>query len=232
MQKRLENPHSALLAYRWYWATFEDIMDRREHFRRPENESDMQYTKWRYKGNQLNHEIFACYDITIFEPAEPAEEDDNPTRRIRIDFIVQLFKNSRIQRTIRLWDDRGSFEETPENVRSQITDFCSTEFLVCTCDNRGVKRLGNRCMDCFVYHYRRVDNDCCPICLENEGRWIQLSCSHILHTFCWQRMPGNKCPVCRAVIDVHAVHHNYPFNTVAWPSANEQWDWQQDGDDA
>jgi hypothetical protein len=221
MQKRVENPYSAELAYRWYWATFADIMDGRTHFRCPEDESDMQYTRWRYKGNQLNHEIFACYDITVFEPTE---NEDN-IRQIRIDYLVQLFKNSHVQRRIRVWDDRDSFEETPENVRAQIDHFCSMEFLVCTCDNRGIKRLGNQCMDCFVYHYRRTDNDCCPICLEDEGRWVQLSCSHILHTVCWQRMPGNKCPVCRTTIDVHAVRKNYPFNIVAWPSAvdDELW---------
>jgi len=210
MERQLQNPHCAELAYRWYWATYTHVMERRDEFRHSQRADDFQYSKWRYKGNQLNGEIYACYDITIYAQ----DEDEAPTgeRQVRIDYVIQLFKNTRVQCVIRLWDDRYTFEEHCSIVRARLDEFCSRTFLLCKCNEPGIKRLGNQCVDCFVYHHKRTDNDRCPICLEDEGRWVQLPCSHILHTFCWQRVPGSQCPICRASIDVHALRQNYPFS--------------------
>lgn len=207
MERRLQNPLSAELAYRWFWATYVETINWCRDRLNDETENRRSY-QWRYKPNQLNEEIFACYNLTEFED----HVGDPGGRKIRVDFIIHLFQNARVTCAIEIWDAREPTEEpNVEDIRAQINTFCARAFLLCRCDSLAIARLDNRCMDCFLYHYQRTDNDCCPVCLEDEGRWVQLSCSHVIHTYCWARTSGRKCPVCRAVNDNEEMRHNYPF---------------------
>lgn len=42
-------------------------------------------------------------------------------------------------------------------------------------------------------------NDTCPICLENTGHMILLSCNHNIHEECVLGLTSLECPICRNV---------------------------------
>jgi hypothetical protein len=65
---------------------------------------------------------------------------------------------------------------------------------ICKCEKYLSKRDG-WCDSCYPYVYRQDDN--CCICMENSGVWIELKCKHTLHEYCWSKVVGNKCPLCR-----------------------------------
>jgi hypothetical protein len=51
------------------------------------------------------------------------------------------------------------------------------------------------------YNITDTPNDCCSICLNDEGRWVELYlCKHKFHEDCINRIEINsvyKCPICR-----------------------------------
>ena len=51
------------------------------------------------------------------------------------------------------------------------------------------------------YHITNSPNDCCSICLDNEGTWVELNiCKHKFHKDCINRIEIDsvyKCPICR-----------------------------------
>lgn len=62
------------------------------------------------------------------------------------------------------------------------------------------------CRDCYPFVMTREEDCCC--CLDHsEGKWIKLSCQHILHKRCWLNIETTctchphrytrKCPLCR-----------------------------------
>lgn len=55
------------------------------------------------------------------------------------------------------------------------------------------------CNSCYIYFTEIEDK--CPICLTNQGRFIKPECGHIIHFHCYHFMPGNKCPLCREIIN-------------------------------
>lgn len=71
------------------------------------------------------------------------------------------------------------------------------EWKTCVCGKEVVR--GDHCRDCFIHAYERTEEeggDCC-VCHENNGRWAKLECGHVLHTHCWEKVVGHKCPLCR-----------------------------------
>ena len=42
------------------------------------------------------------------------------------------------------------------------------------------------------------DMPACPVCY-GENQLRTLNCAHVVCRPCWRRIPGNKCPLCRAI---------------------------------
>jgi hypothetical protein len=74
-----------------------------------------------------------------------------------------------------------------------------TEFKQCTSCNHYKAKKDGFCDDCYPW-ITTQEEDCC-ICLDNSPKvWIKLPCNHIMHKFCYSKVEGQKCPLCR-------VHH-------------------------
>lgn len=71
-------------------------------------------------------------------------------------------------------------------------------FQICSCGFELVKR-DEWCTMCYIFRYERTEEEggACCVCLENEGRWIKLTCSHILHKSCYNNLMKPQCPLCR-----------------------------------
>lgn len=41
----------------------------------------------------------------------------------------------------------------------------------------------------------------CPVCLEDEGDMLRLSCSHYIHDECSMGLTSSTCPICRGLVD-------------------------------
>jgi hypothetical protein len=72
------------------------------------------------------------------------------------------------------------------------------EWKICLCGGEKAIR-GDFCRTCYLHSYKRTEEeggDCC-VCHENNGRWVKLECGHILHSYCWGKVVGKNCPLCR-----------------------------------
>ena len=70
------------------------------------------------------------------------------------------------------------------------------KYILCKCRNSLTKKDGY-CKSCYPYVRTKKDN--CCICLENEGVWVKLEkCGHKMHSYCWYKTEGLKCPLCRS----------------------------------
>lgn len=90
-----------------------------------------------------------------------------------------------------------------EGWRPQIIDAVQ-KYISCKCLQALTKKDG-WCVNCYPYVIKQ--DDICPVCLENEGVWIQYSkCGHKVHYYCHKnllRQPGpTKCPMCRVEVGV------------------------------
>jgi hypothetical protein len=205
MERRVESPHSCALAYRWFYATYTTVLERKETLRQRALNNDG-YA--RTHARHLNPEVYAYYRVMIQQPDD--EPEDHST--MEIEYVVELFRNSLIDCAITLLNEETQVQLAPDAVKQRLEAFCDRTFYICKCNAPAQTRLNLRCADCYTFWYRRTDNDCCPICLDDEGRWTMLSCGHIIHTSCWARTPGNKCPVCRTIIDRMRCILNYPYH--------------------
>jgi len=83
-----------------------------------------------------------------------------------------------------------------ENLKLDIwIDSLVKTYLICKCNNHMAEKDG-WCKYCFPFVMEQPDVCCC--CLENEGVWAKLSCNHTLHKYCFNKIIGRKCPLCRA----------------------------------
>ena len=76
----------------------------------------------------------------------------------------------------------------------------------CMCGE--VATMNTACDKCYIHGYVRTEEeggDCC-VCHENGGRWLKQECGHILHYYCYVKIPAmpnaegktvRKCPLCR-----------------------------------
>ena len=97
-------------------------------------------------------------------------------------------------------------------------DKLPSTFEVCRCAKM-VARKDGWCNDCYIYRYTRSEEeggDCC-VCMENEGKWIKLSCNHVIHEQCYNKIryigttssdPPTPllCPLCRQPIITTTPH--------------------------
>jgi hypothetical protein len=73
---------------------------------------------------------------------------------------------------------------------------------LCRCGS--LATMKEACDSCYIHSYVRPEEegDCC-VCHENDGRWVRLSCGHILHMHCFSQIElhhdrtNRKCPMCR-----------------------------------
>lgn len=74
-----------------------------------------------------------------------------------------------------------------------------TEFKSCISCNHYKANKDGFCNNCYPW-VTTQEEDCC-ICLDNSPKvWIKLPCNHIMHKYCYKKVEGQKCPLCR-------VHH-------------------------
>jgi hypothetical protein len=211
MEKRVEDPHTPGLAYRWYYATFPNVLERRDRLRQRANVHDWNIRTF---GRRLNEEVYAFYRVSIMYD-DSKELDETTETWLEAEYVIQLFGNMQIECSIPVLNEKTQFEEIPENVESRINAFCAESFCLCSCNSLGQKRLNYLCAECFTFWYKRTD-DCCPICLEDEGRWIKLSCTHVVHVGCMKNLKEKKCPVCRSDVNRANCILNYPFRPAIW----------------
>jgi len=225
MEYKVQNPYTALLAFRWYFATYQELIQQDKETIMEEFEDEDECCTVVH-GKTLNGEARGYYLISTHD------------EELTVDYCVELFGRPELTCTVNVykaslsWDDTDTpFREGPDVVKFRIQKFCSQIHMLCKCGSTPVQRLGNRCEDCFVFSFRRFD-DRCAICLENEGRWIQLSCSHVIHVHCWNdlqqttksanRAVNCLCPVCRAIINPQKCQKNYPYSLLPKPTMNRE----------
>ena len=225
----MQDPYTVELAYRWFMATFSDLLENRDHLLEKIELDDgctFMYEK------RLNDEIRASYHLCLNDDDGSDSDDDNDGGEIRIEYIIELFDKPRVCHKIPVLNESIEFIQHPNVVRTRIQQFCKQVHYICKCGSLAKPRLAivhldnnlekqpekqpektqleHRCESCFVYWYKRTD-DRCSVCLEDEGVWVKLSCGHILHQHCWTRIKGFQCPVCRTVTDNKENIYKYPY---------------------
>lgn len=80
------------------------------------------------------------------------------------------------------------------DIQSQSFHKCDTAFCY------SLAEYERKCQECFKYH--TTIEEACPVCLENEGHFVQLSCSHTIHFACAMQLRQKKCPLCRSKLVV------------------------------
>lgn len=212
MEYKVQNRYTATLGYRWYFATYRELVVDKATVLREFDDEDQCCGD--VKSIVVNDEIRGYYHIN-------RHEDD-----LCVNYCVELFGQSNLTCSIPIytvsqsWDNiTDAFREEPENVKVKIFEFCLKTHFLCKCGGKAIERLGNRCETCFLYNFKRKDDDRCAICLEDEGRWIQLSCLHVIHQHCWDSNNTNssngflmKCPICRTRVQPKKCYKNYPYS--------------------
>jgi hypothetical protein len=75
-------------------------------------------------------------------------------------------------------------------------------YIMCSC-GRSIAQIKGFCNVCYVMTTEQEDVCCC--CHENEGVWVELVCTHLIHQNCWRKIESKhtkeeclqKCPLCR-----------------------------------
>jgi hypothetical protein len=100
------------------------------------------------------------------------------------------------------WHD---FHGHQERLKEDLQSYVGVEFKKCKqpfCDRIQPLYVYTEgwCKTCYVSCHKREEK--CPVCLEDEGSWITLyPCQHVLHSACWTKTVGRKCPMCRTECD-------------------------------
>jgi hypothetical protein len=211
MELRVKNPYTAELAYRWYIATYKEMIEDLDKLR--ETIEQEEHCTSLYE-KRLNEEISVRYHLCM----------DNEDNDIEIEYVLKLFGHSEIKHYIPIFHEAVEVVKNETKVRSEIEQFCNQTYYVCKCGELAKPRLGflipnpppncieYRCETCYLYWFKRTD-DRCAVCLEDEGVWVKLSCGHILHQHCWGDIEGMACPVCRSMTDSKKNVYHYPFIT-------------------
>jgi len=93
--------------------------------------------------------------------------------------------------------------EYMENLKLNIwIDSLVNKYLICKCNHKLIEKDG-WCKHCYPFVMEQPDVCCC--CLENEGVWVKLDCNHTIHKYCFNKIIGRKCPLCRAEINPHSL---------------------------
>jgi hypothetical protein len=149
---------------------------------------------------------FKGWGITIgvdYEREDGSEEDELPEDYkpppIKPDSLTlncQLFKRSDCENEIEIgrhtfftsfWSDQTIDDKTWIYSLVKI-------YHLCPCGQWLAKKDG-WCSHCYPYVCSQ-EEECC-VCRENEGVWYELECKHTIHEYCWKRVHGLKCPLCR-----------------------------------
>jgi hypothetical protein len=95
------------------------------------------------------------------------------------------------------FDHKFDLEQAIDRLLHDVFTFCKCEKELATKESW--------CESCFIHRFTRDDN--CSICLENEGRWVQLDhCKHFYHLECFNKFKSSrKCPLCRDTIQSHTI---------------------------
>lgn len=118
------------------------------------------------------------------------------------EFTLSIRYRSNKEVCLRHYDFR--IEDTTMSMVPKILqwiDELPSTYELCRCKGTLALRDG-WCHACYLYRYTRTEEeggDCC-VCLENEGRWIKLSCNHIIHGSCYTSINDRKCPLCRQLV--------------------------------
>jgi len=80
-----------------------------------------------------------------------------------------------------------------------------TTFFICQCGELAERR--GWCKGCYIYRSNHPNDEVCPICYENEGRYIKTTCNHYFHRHCYHKIntekpffeQKRKCPLCREI---------------------------------
>lgn len=101
------------------------------------------------------------------------------------------------------------YYDTKEELLEEISLIKGKTFLLCKCE-QDVAVKDKWCKTCYIH--RHVRGEDCPICMEDEGVWIELTCKHQFHLSCYTKFRKfRKCPLCRCEINEENLNH-YPFN--------------------
>ena len=94
--------------------------------------------------------------------------------------------------------------DTKEQLETEVERFSNDVFTFCKCEKALTEKDG-WCENCYIHRASRGEN--CSICLEDEGRYIQLDqCKHYFHLECFNKFKNTKkCPLCRAAIQSHTI---------------------------
>lgn len=207
----------AELAYRFYLATHAHMIASLPEIKVEHNHDDPPYGMYQSMVLRVTHDetnTDLAYNVSYLMEAEDMgdHEDDLPlTERsvlvwLRVDFTPKIHVQWLIYR------ESSGYVIDADLLRQRLVEACQQTYTLCRCGDQAgyegdVKVLGGKCVHCFIYGHTRTDHDVCPICLENEGIWVQLSCGHILHPYCFWKIPGTvptclreasgPCPMCR-----------------------------------
>jgi hypothetical protein len=129
---------------------------------------------------------------------EDEDEDENeveeynppPIKPDSLDLYFELFKRSDRENEIEI--GRNNFNLTTDD-KTWIYSLVKIYHL-CPC-GRWLAKKDGWCSGCYPYVCSQ-EEECC-VCRENEGVWYELECKHTIHEYCWMRVHGLKCPLCR-----------------------------------
>lgn len=128
------------------------------------------------------------------------------------------YTSIRMKIPLYLYDsDEAFFENIFDSEKASyiITDFFKNGFVkICNCGELSFRdKEDDRCAQCFKLWFINTE-DVCSICLKNEGVWSKISCGHLLHKICLERLlesGDGKCPLCRHSFCADSTIHGHPF---------------------
>ena len=90
-------------------------------------------------------------------------------------------------------------DTTIDEMHEKFQKLSGKTYEICPC-YKSLTYKDGFCKECYIRVYTRTEEEGgdCSICMQNEGRWIQLNeCKHIFHSWCINKLIDKKCPLCR-----------------------------------
>lgn len=180
--------------------------------------------------------IFNKYEVVLmchFIDNEDLEDEDDIDKFIlmleltydnKIIYSINVYPLGNERRMITPEEFVTKFKKNPISKINYFCNYCENRSIIENSkkkeieqekkeDLKKIEEFTNICESCYVYDYTHPEGGCC-ICYENKGRWVQLSCDHIIHHHCWNKIKNNKCPLCRKHQHILEIKHNYPYHNT------------------
>lgn len=149
---------------------------------------------------QIMYDVYIPYhDDDCPKPGETKETDNCDCEKCReyTAYLAYHPKEAGRHINIQLAEYQFTVYSDKKDLLEWLDKLPST-FNLCSCGENLVKR-DNWCSTCYIFRYERTEEEggACCVCLENEGRWVKLSCKHIIHKNCYRHLVKDECPLCR-----------------------------------